>query len=65
MLFDLEADPGERKNRVAVPGHAEILKQLRAKTAAESTALNQRRATHMTTSKIESRFPTPENPVKK
>lgn len=62
MLFDLEADPGERQNLVAVPEHAEILDQLRAKTAAESTAINQRRAAYVKTTKVEPRFPTTANP---
>lgn len=56
MLFDLEADPGERNNLAAIPEHTEILHQLRTKTAAESIAINQRRATYMKTTKIEPRF---------
>lgn len=47
MLFDLEADPDERDNLVSDHEHAEILVQLRAKTAAESTAINERRAAYM------------------
>lgn len=49
MLFDLEADPGEQHNLVANPEYAIVLDQLRAKTAAESTAINQRRAAYMET----------------
>lgn len=57
MLFDLKADPAERHNLVALPEHAEILDQLRAKTAAESTAINQRRAAYIKTTKVKPRFP--------
>lgn len=57
MLFDLVADPSERDNLVSDPKHSEILAQLRARTAAESTAINQRRAAYMETIHVESRFP--------
>jgi arylsulfatase A-like enzyme len=57
MLFDLEADPGERNNLVADPDHSEILAQLRARTAAESKAINQRRDAYMENIRVESRFP--------
>lgn len=57
MLFDLKADPSERNNLIADPKHTEILDQLRAKTAAESTAINQRRAAYMKSIHVESRFP--------
>jgi len=57
MLFDLAADPGERNNLVADPQHREILKQLRAQTAAESTAINQRRSAYRETIPVASRLP--------
>ncbi len=43
MLFDLEADPGERTNLATHPKHTAILSELREKTAAQSVSINQRR----------------------
>jgi arylsulfatase A-like enzyme len=43
MLFDLEADPGERANLVHHSKHAAILAELRRKCAEQSVAINQRR----------------------
>jgi arylsulfatase A-like enzyme len=43
MLFDLEADPGERRNLATDPRHAAILAELRQKTEAQSAGINQRR----------------------
>jgi arylsulfatase A-like enzyme len=43
LLFDLTADPGERNNLAADPANASVLEELRAKTAAQSIAINQRR----------------------
>ena len=43
LLFDLESDPNEQTNLVSVPAHADILAELRKKTAAQSIALNARR----------------------
>lgn len=57
MLFDLKADPDERHNLVAAPEHAEVLEELRAKTAAESAAINRRRVDYMKTTDIELRSP--------
>jgi hypothetical protein len=47
MLFDLEADPTEHTNLAADAKHAAILAELRQKTAAQSIAINQRRADYM------------------
>lgn len=43
MLFDLQADPGERTNLASDSAHAAVLEDLRAKTAVQSVAINQRR----------------------
>ena len=43
LLFDLESDPNEQTNLGSVPAHADILAELRKKTAAQSIALNARR----------------------
>ncbi|MCB1124603.1 MAG: hypothetical protein KJT03_23830, partial [Verrucomicrobiae bacterium] len=43
MLFDLEADPGERNNLIAQMSGTSILETLRHKTAAYSESLNARR----------------------
>jgi arylsulfatase A-like enzyme len=43
MLFDLEADPGERANLVHHSTYAAILAELRRKCAEQSIAINQRR----------------------
>lgn len=43
LLFDLESDPNEQTNLASVPAHADILAELREKTAAQSIALNARR----------------------
>jgi arylsulfatase A-like enzyme len=43
MLFDLEADPGERTNLSTAPQHRAILDELRRKCAAQSVVINQRR----------------------
>jgi arylsulfatase A-like enzyme len=47
MLFDLEADPAEQHNLATDPTHTAILDELRTKTAANSIAINQRRADYM------------------
>jgi len=46
MLFDLEADPGERNNLVESPDHSDVLATLRAKCAAHSQSLNERRKSY-------------------
>jgi hypothetical protein len=43
LLFDLDSDPDERTNLASVAEHADILAELRGKTAAESVAINARR----------------------
>lgn len=43
LLFDHQSDPDEQTNLAADPAHAEILAELREKTAAQSVALNARR----------------------
>ena len=43
LLFDLESDPGEQTNLTSVPAQADILDQLREKTAEQSIAINARR----------------------
>lgn len=43
MLFDLQADPGERDNLATRPEHAAVLAELREKTGAQSAAINLRR----------------------
>lgn len=44
MLFDLEADPGERNNLIESQAAGAILEELRKKCAAQSEAINRRRA---------------------
>lgn len=43
MLFDLEADPGERNNRIESQADSDILAALRKQCAAQSAAINRRR----------------------
>lgn len=47
MLFDLEADPSEHANLATDPEYADILVELRARTASQSIAINQRREAYM------------------
>jgi len=55
MLFDLEADPTEHHNLVTDPKHAAALAEWRGKTAAQSIAINQRRADYMKTNPVQTR----------
>ncbi len=55
MLFDLEADPGERNNLIDTMENSEILAELRAKTASNSIALNQQREAYKATVTTEGR----------
>jgi len=55
MLFDLEADPGERNNLVESPAAAEILATLRAKCAAHSQSLNRQRQVFVKSVEVEKR----------
>jgi len=43
LLFDLDSDPYERTNLASVAEHADILAELREKTAVKSVAINARR----------------------
>ena len=43
MLFDLQADPGERTNLATAAEHREVLAELSRKCAEQSVALNKRR----------------------
>jgi len=43
MLFDLEADPGERTNLANADEHRDLVAALRGKCAAQSIAINRRR----------------------
>jgi len=55
MLFDLEADPGEKNNLVQSQSHREILTMLRRKCAARSESLNQQRRALKNAVEIETR----------
>jgi arylsulfatase A-like enzyme len=55
MLFDLQADPTERRNLVNAPEHATVLTELRQKTTARSIAINQRRDAFMKSSPLQLR----------
>lgn len=43
LLFDLDADPGERTNLAGAPEHRDLLAVLRRKCAEQSIAVNERR----------------------
>ncbi len=55
MLFDLEADPGERDNLVESPDHGDVLATLRAKCAAHSQLLNEQRERYKKTVEVQKR----------
>ena len=55
MLFDLEADPGERNNLVESHADSEILATLRSKCAAHSQSLNQQRRMFKNTVQVHDR----------
>jgi arylsulfatase A-like enzyme len=55
MLFDRQADPTEHHNLATDPQHAAILAELRQKTAAQSVAINLRRADYMKVNSIQPR----------
>ncbi|HUT95083.1 MAG TPA: sulfatase-like hydrolase/transferase [Thermoguttaceae bacterium] len=55
MLFDLEADPGERDNLVESHADSEILATLRGKCAAHSRSLNEQRQSFKNTVEVQNR----------
>ncbi|MCB1209384.1 MAG: sulfatase-like hydrolase/transferase [Verrucomicrobiales bacterium] len=59
MLFDLVADPTEHHNLAGDPNSIAILTELREKTAANSIAINQRRAAYTQTFTPRSRISLP------